>query len=312
MLVGNEGINPNDPALLRLMAEAEDARRSLTGESEMATVETLPSRSVVGTCRLCGECRQLTREHIPPRSSGNAERMKAMSFESWLNRTSLESERPGEIRQGGISGFTLCGDCNSLTGRKYGAEYKDWAVQGWGILDQLPIGEIDENPKEIGVDIAFGGKWGAGVRPGALIRQVLSCLCSLGGAWQLAELYPAIRRIVLHESVEPLPDGVDVEMFLFAGPKPRTVSPQAKFDLERSRWQWVVELAFPPFAFLMTIATNQVEGDGDGPLIGEWTQVDTDRRMRFSASMIPVGFGWTPYPGDYRSKGAIEAQRRDE
>ena len=47
---------------------------------------------------------------------------------------------------------------------------------------------------------------------------------------------------------------------------------------------------------------------GTGLMIGEFTMLPTEKEQYFSG-ISEVGFGWSPYPGDYRSRAAIEAGR---
>ena len=62
-------------------------------------------------------------------------------------------------------------------------------------------------------------------------------------------------------------------------------------------------MAHPPFTFRMILATN-----ADEPYIGldlaPLTLEDPRRRAVFTAELL-VGFGWTPYPCDYRSSAAL-------
>ena len=83
------------------------------------TMEFLPRRRLSGRCRICGQTKPLTKEHIPPQSVGNAQRTVAHSFSDWLSAESLALPGAGRIQQGGIWGYTLCRDCNSYTGTHY-------------------------------------------------------------------------------------------------------------------------------------------------------------------------------------------------
>jgi hypothetical protein len=170
----------------------------------------------------------------------------------------------GVTEQGGIWGYTLCGECNSATGRLYGTEYQGWAVRAAKIFAGLPPRrEIDRNPSPFGAEVQFGSESDGGVAPGAFVRQVLSCMCTLSCSWDLAEQHPAVRRIVLEQATEPLPDGLHLGMALYAGPDSRMSGPQLRIDVEADSWEWALEMAHPPFAFKMVLATN-----ADEPYIG--------------------------------------------
>lgn len=70
-------------------------------------------------CRICGEPRALTKEHIPPRKAFNTERGRLHSIMDWLKRDALSAMRGGIHQQGGVWGYTLCKSCNERTGHRY-------------------------------------------------------------------------------------------------------------------------------------------------------------------------------------------------
>ena len=316
--LATKNVDPNNPIIKRLLDEAISAApteyvtfRAAGQISFEDTVALLPRRSLRGHCRLCGVDATLTKEHIPPRSSGNKDRTTKLTLDNWI-KDGLENNPASRhtIEQGGIFGYTLCRPCNSLTGSLYGNEYKNWAerankmIEGFGpgIVPQLNA-QISSFVKEI----TFGTKEDGGVKSGAFVRQVLSCMCSLSGSWNLAERYPVLRRIILEQSLEQLPHGMELGMSLYFGPRMRVMGPQLSVDAKTGVWRWCQELAFPPFAFLLVVASNDKE-PGLGLLINNMTTVSPKDAQSFSGS-VELGFGWSPYPGDYRSKAAIIAGR---
>ncbi len=271
-------------------------------------IEILPRRRVVGCCRLCGKETTLTKEHIPPKSSGNLQTSRSHSFDDWMQRREIDDLPGGEHQQGGIFGFTLCGACNSYTGTHYGTEYQRWAEIARATLDELPHPlALDELADPLGWSFVAGSEDDGGVNPGAFARQVLSCLCSLSGSWDLAERHPEIRRIVLEQSLEPIPDALALGFGLYFGPTSRMVGPTVMVEPERGEWRWLMELAFPPFTFLCVIASN-VKDPGIGLMMNEWTSLDLTERKRLEG-IVRIGFGWAPYPGDYRTRAEILVER---
>ncbi|HUW21933.1 MAG TPA: hypothetical protein VMW41_04700 [Candidatus Bathyarchaeia archaeon] len=176
---------------------------------------------------------------------------------------------------------------------------------GSGVIPQLnnTVGPFGEN-------VTFGSKKDGAVKPGAFVRQVLSCMCSLSGSWDLAGRYPAIKRIILEKSTEAIPSGMELGMFLYFGPRARIQGPQLRIDTKLKIWRWVEEIAYPPFAFQLMLASNKSD-PGLGLLIDNFTTLSPDTQQYFSG-IIEMGFGWSPYPGDYRSRFAIEAARQSK
>ena len=102
----------------------------------------------MGKCALCGEARELTYEHIPPRSAFNN---KPAQLYSGQNLISSNERMPWDVeglnyisRQKGAGTWSLCASCNNLTGTWYGDTYKEMAhimanaLQEW--KDDLPEG----------------------------------------------------------------------------------------------------------------------------------------------------------------------------
>lgn len=287
--------------LSRVLEEASAAVP--TGYRPHQGPELLPRRPLTARCRLCGQTLKLTREHLPPQATGNKSTHYAQSFTGWIDADDRARPRRGRHEQGGVWGYTLCKACNERTGQHYGTEYLGWVIRAEKVIAELPPPrQIDREPEAKGLEAQFGGASDGGVTPGRFVRQVLSMMCSLSGEWDLAGRQPAIRRIILEQSVEPLPGELRVSMSIFLGPHSRIAGPQLRVDIASGEWAWVMELAHRPFAFLMVLASN-IETHA-GLDIGELTEVDVDRHVAYTA-MFDVGFGWSAYPGDYRSSAAL-------
>lgn len=68
-----------------------------------------------GTCRICGEHRELTYEHVPPQCAFNNEPAKVYKLDEWVV---LQNGGPAryENQQRGSGYVTLCSDCNNRRG----------------------------------------------------------------------------------------------------------------------------------------------------------------------------------------------------
>lgn len=301
-------VDMNNPEVKKLFKEASDAAPAdYLGED--GAKKMLPRRLLQGRCSLCGKTSMLTKEHIPPFASGNKARHSVLTIDDWL-RDKLDDSPEAKhlIEQGGIFGYTICRKCNSFTGTHYGNEYKKWVTRVEDYFNGIGPGVIAALNNGTGPaadDIEFGSKEKGSVKPGAFVRQVLSGMSSLSGVWDLAERYPEIRRIILEQSTEPLPKGMDLGMALFVGPKIRMGGPQLVIDQKTKTWRWVQEIAFPPFAFYFIVASNKNES-GKGLMLNEMTLL-SPKEERYYSGIVEIGFGWSPYPGDYRSQAAILA-----
>lgn len=277
------------------------------GFLEENVVAMMPRRATSGRCRLCGAIAALTREHIPPRSSGNKATVRSFDYGDWQNREEVDDLPGGREEQGGVFGYTLCGPCNSYTGAHYGDAYKRCSEAADSIVAGLPPpAQLDRLTEPLGWPFEAGNLANP-FRPGAVVRQVLSCFCSLSGSWDLAARHPEVRRVVLEQSCEELALPLAVGMSFFLGPRSRYAGPSLVVLDESSSWQWVMEFSYPPLSFLMVLDANTDTYDV-GTVISDWTLIHPSEVKHVQAP-TRIGFGWTPYPGDYRSRAQIVAER---
>jgi hypothetical protein len=88
-----------------------------------------------GKCRLCGELKELTPEHIPPKSAFNTNNITVLPFEEVCKTlTGADGRMPwdinglkGKVQQGGHKKYCLCKECNNNTGNWYMRAYTDFA-----------------------------------------------------------------------------------------------------------------------------------------------------------------------------------------
>lgn len=183
-----------------------------------------------GICALCNRYfEDLTFEHIPPRAAFNQHPVKLYSGEKFIGSTN----EPWDMRniryqnsQLGNGKYTLCKDCNNLTGAWYGRAYQEVAYQFAQTL-------LCYNANPTITEIEFE------VYPLRFIKQVISIICSLSSpdpstkypeSYPFTTLYQAakelqeLRRFVLDKDKKEL-DPKKIRIFLYA-----TDSDLGRFD----------------------------------------------------------------------------------
>ena len=88
-----------------------------------------------GTCRLCGEFKDLTPEHIPPKNAFNKSTITLLPIEEVCKTLASTDDRmpwdiqglKGKLQQGGHKKYCLCRTCNNNTGNWYMRSYTDFA-----------------------------------------------------------------------------------------------------------------------------------------------------------------------------------------
>lgn len=87
----------------------------------------LRDKQRVGVCRICKRSRQLTREHVPPRSAFN-DRAYRQYYVDEVSKSELLQWKTREVSARGMSVFSLCEECNNKTGTRYGSAYLDFVT----------------------------------------------------------------------------------------------------------------------------------------------------------------------------------------
>lgn len=268
--------------------------------SDLFSKEALPQRRCRGFCRVCCRFEQMTFEHLPPKAAGNRQTVRSVPYEVWSGHGDLRSfpDRGWSQQQKGTGGYVLCGRCNSTTGTRWVPEYGDWARMGQAVLaeagpfaERLPAGAHE--------CVRFGFK---GVYPGRFARQVLTMLLAASGGPTTAAKNPEVQQIIL-EGACKLPGDVRVFMRLFVGPGIRLLPISGAIDLSTMTREVSMEVAFPPFAFVAVVGGEP--RDDLGLEITDWSEMDPDEPLAVKFE-LPVGHGYTPFPGDYRPVGQIE------
>lgn len=79
-----------DPRRVRQLLE------NVASDPSSTEGELFPSAPAVGPCRICGELKELTEEHIPPRGAFNKQRALSIEIDAVLGRDELELPKEGD------------------------------------------------------------------------------------------------------------------------------------------------------------------------------------------------------------------------
>ncbi len=262
----------------------------------------MPRERHIGLCRACGERRQLTFEHVPPASSGNATRARGTSSIEVL--TADDPLRfPGRgwfPSQRGIGGYVLCEACNNLFGLRY--------VPSYGAFAQIMLARLEQQHRMAGhlpgiIDLQLGG-W----ELGAIGRAALVALMGVGVHDRLLTRYPQLPVIVAG-GVEPLPKTLRLGLRLVVGARGRLTAPLCRADTTGC----VVfsEVALTPFAWTLSMIEDGLLPLPETVDVSHWLSYPHDAPVADETVALPLGFVDSPTPGDYRPGEAIRADRPD-
>lgn len=259
-----------------------------------------------GTCRICRESTaELTFEHVPPRAAFNNEETRVYGLDDWLRRSEDSEMTGGRLERRGAGGYTLCADCNNKTGSWYGTELRRAAKSAVRILRQMPLDELDAKLEPTWASVAF--RQGATrPHPLRLIKQILAMLLVTSPP-ELSTTHPELAAFVLDREATGLPGRFQFYLALYAGPLARSTGVAHRLDIANGRTDTLVEVAFPPYAYVMTIDSVDQEAIETANIT---SAVDVGYHQTADLEMdMLVGFGHTPYPADYRTKAMVDRDR---
>lgn len=242
----------------------------------------------VGECHLCGDYGPLSFEHVPPRSAFNDRPVVLVEFNKAFGLLPDDPIPKGRISQRGAGGYTLCGDCNSKTGRWYGNEFAQWCYQAAELLMRS-----EGKPSLI---------YGYHLHPLRVIKQIITMFFSVNGSG-FQRKHPDLVEFILSKERRFLPEKYGVWVYYNYEGRLRYQSGAVTWDIGEGRHWSFSEITFPPFGYVLTL-------DSEPPSrelfpIRHFGQYGFDdfRTMQLQPPVLPT---YLIIPGDYRTKEEIQ------
>jgi len=177
-------------------------------------------KKVYGKCRVCGEEKQLTQEHYIPRSAGGGAKITLYSGDELIKTLHKDEDgndyKPrGKIKQNGLSEYTLCKECNELSGVLYDKEFARFHNGVHHILTssiKIPAGQTmgDYLDSKVVTMVLQG------IKPLNIAKRMLVSFCSVEHPG-LTERRPEIRKAILDKNYQPNTDNFALYMSLHLG-----------------------------------------------------------------------------------------------
>lgn len=285
-----------DPEFWALVQQAYAMASETTGAHVYSgTSVGYLTKPAMGHCRLCGQFRKLTFEHLPPKSAGNASTRRFASAFDVLEAQEI-AQFPSQgvvIQQRGSGFYLLCKECNELLSNlKYVDEYRELvAATSQGMVDL--IGDLPEHeglPEKIRLRVEK-------LRPGRIVRQALAMVMCASASPYFGTLFPNLRDCVMNGTPTEFPLGMTLHLAVVAGPRGRLVPPIVAIDHAAKEWQVLLEATFAPLSWVLRLSNsppNLLAAD-----VSEWTTLDPDEVRDFEI-LTQAGFAFGPVPLDYR------------
>ena len=255
-----------------------------------------------GICKICGEYKILTEEHIPPKSAFNNGTMMIYSSEEAIKTITDESRLPWDfnglkykLKQGGRTFKTLCGKCNSYCGTNYVDYYQIMVKSFARFLSTLDMSK----DKHIEVKVEK-------FRPLPFLKQIIA-------------MFSSLTDIAKNDNIKEFI--LDKDNNKFDDKKHRIYMSVFKDGMNRiSGWSVLVrrdgnflvsEIVSYPFIFVLL-------GDADEHILKEFCEFGVDityfAKFKYNEEVklgisLPIKECNINFPCDYRTKEEIIACR---
>ncbi|MHA7058491.1 hypothetical protein ACWGOQ_0014810 [Aquimarina sp. M1] len=196
-----------------------------------------------GICRICGEHKKLTFEHIPPESAYNR---KPVYFQKSEHLHDTKSYLYGKRMRSnqGAGGYYLCKQCNNNTGSWYGASYKQFVDTGIFVC-HYKVHSYHRIP------------FIYTIKPLNVLKQILSMFMSIDSGGQLLN-HPGLKDFILSKESQSLPP--DIRVFIYYT---TAKSLRNGWGIIRSNFAYhtLGELTYNPFGLCYTISSPPIRDD---------------------------------------------------
>lgn len=183
-----------------------------------------------GVCCICGEEKELTYEHIPPKAAFNHFNLKLYDFYDYITQNNTRYKN----LQKGAGLYSLCSKCNNNTGTWYGSAYAEFANQGMRYYQQKATGVLC---------VPYT------IYPLRVLKQVVSMFASVkGAAWCKGE--PQIRKFLLDPYCTELPQQLDIRMYMVSKGRSKIEPMSVQMNVLTGERFIGSEIAYTPFSFI--------------------------------------------------------------
>lgn len=243
-----------------------------------------------GFCRLCGQYKKLSFEHIPPRSAFNDQQRVFQTMQDFVSGRGYSKFR------GGIGKYSICEACNNRTGAWYGVAFADWARQGLEWLDKIESNTLFDLPYYI--------------KPLNVIKQIIVMALAMSPE-NTVPFESELAGFVLNREQKYLPPKEKVYVYFNQDGHPRFASGAVIMNTKTGSGAFVrAEISLRPFGYCVCspVRKTKLLASSQGLCDISWFSefdynVWTEVYLR-----LPLLETHEPFPLDYRTKTEIEEE----
>ena len=253
-----------------------------------------------GECRICGEYKKLTFEHVPPNMAFNNTKVKMIKGDELINSIGDKNRLPwekadlkGPIQQKGKGDYYLCESCNNKTGSWYANHYVEFIRGIAYAIRGLDIADFTGNAVEIKA---------LRVQTLPVFKQIMTMFCDINNARMGDD---SLREFLLDKECKIFnTDKYKVYAYIHSGALERMNGIMAAYT-PGIGIVMTSEISSYPLGFILYI--DKPEGyKPQGTDITEFVNCDFDEKRDIDM-ILPILENNIIFSGDYRTQNEILA-----
>lgn len=253
-----------------------------------------------GICKICGEFKDMSAEHIPPKNAFNSNNVTVLPFEEIVKIMSgADGRMPwdthglrGPTQQGGYRKYCLCHSCNNNTGQWYMRTYTDFAKTIHKII--------------VSANLSVGSLYSFTIKdlyPLRLYKAMMTLMCDINNDCFGDE---HLRQFLLNKEANDIDTSkYSLYTYLVSTQMPRLNSVSAIVNIYNANEAILVsEINSYPIGFALYLDKPQ-NYTPFGINVDDFASYDYNTKCEFRFNCMPYLDINSQFPADYRSKEDI-------
>ena len=246
---------------------------------------------MIGTCRLCGENRKLSFEHVPPRSCFNDKPVYVLGGERLLREEfNLDSPR-GSQSQRGLGSYTLCEQCNNDTGAWYGNAFAEWTHYAARVLFYTRTEPVLYYPFR-----CF---------PLRVLKQIVIMFFSASHQG-FNRAHPELVKFCLNKEYHYYPENLRIYSYYNPSGRGRMAGVTGRLNSITGEMSVICEVSWFPMGYVLALRGGKPDDRVFDITFFSRYFFNDWKEFSLKINALPI---YTHFPGDYRTRDEVNRDR---